>query len=116
MDTKRTRYPAAGNQNFSMLLGNGDGTFRTAVSLPEHLSAYSMAAGDFNNDGKLDLAVSDAQSGTVSILLGDGKGGFASEYDYIAGYLPGNILATDLDGDGNLDVVLGSGHPDVLAA
>ncbi|MFY9726973.1 MAG: FG-GAP-like repeat-containing protein [Bryobacteraceae bacterium] len=107
---------AAGNQNFSMLLGNGDGTFRTAVSLPQHLSAYSMAAGDFNNDGKLDLAVSDAQSGTVSILLGDGKGGFASEYDYIAGYLPGNILATDLDGDGNLDVVLGSGHPDVLAA
>jgi len=107
---------AGGVQNLSMLLGNGDGTFRAAVSLPQYIGAYSMAPGDFNHDGKLDLAISDTQSGTVSILLGDGKGGFAGEYDYIAGYLPGNILASDLDGDGNLDVVLGSGHPDVLAA
>jgi uncharacterized protein (TIGR03437 family) len=106
---------AGASQNLSMLLGNGDGTFRAAVNLPQHVSAYFMAPGDFNNDGKLDLAISDTEGGTVSILLGDGKGGFAGEYDYVAGYQPGSILATDLDGDGNLDVVLGLGHPDVLA-
>ena len=106
---------AGASQNLSMLLGNGDGTFRAAVNLPQHISAYAMAPGDFNNDGKLDLAISDTDAGTVSILLGDGKGGFAGEYDYVAGFQPGSILATDLDGDGNLDVVVGLGHPDVLA-
>ncbi|MDT5157627.1 MAG: FG-GAP-like repeat [Acidobacteriota bacterium] len=36
-----------------------------------------MAATDFNNDGKMDLAVTINSFGSVSILLGDGAGGFA---------------------------------------
>jgi hypothetical protein len=54
----------------SVLLGNGNGTFRTAVAFPGLPSAVSLAAADLNFDGKPDLAVvSRLNPGVVTILI-----------------------------------------------
>lgn len=54
----------------SILLGNGDGSFQPHIDFSVGQGANEAAVGDFNRDGKLDLAVVD--SGAVSILLQDG--------------------------------------------
>src|SRR5713101_2584118 len=48
----------------------------------------SVAVGDFNGDGKLDLAVANLNSATVSILLGAGTGGFGAKTDFATGAGP----------------------------
>jgi streptogramin lyase len=67
-----------GSNNVSILLGNGDGTFRAAVNygVGSGSAPTSVAVGDFNGDGKLDLAVANELSNNVSILLGNGNGTF----------------------------------------
>ncbi len=72
----------------SILIGNGDGTFRPAVehqvgiSYPGENGPVAVAAGDFTGDGRLDLAVVNYNTGTVSILLGNGDGTFQPPVDY----------------------------------
>ena len=53
-------------------MGGFSGTTEVSVGS----SPYSVAIGDFNGDGKQDLAVANVDSNTVSIRLGDGLGGF----------------------------------------
>src|SRR5204863_206008 len=60
----------------SLLLGNGDGTFRAPQAFTVGDGAGALAIGDSNRDGKLDLAVANYVDATVSVLLGNGLGGF----------------------------------------
>ena len=69
-----------GSNTVSILLGNGDGTFQTHVDYPTGQAPTSVAIGDFNGDGKLDLAVANQDDNTVSILLGNGDGTFQSKW------------------------------------
>src|SRR5260370_1405911 len=64
----------------SILLGNGNGTFTEAAGspIPVGTTPADVVMGDFNGDGKLDLAVANAFSDNMSILLGDGTGGFVA--------------------------------------
>ena len=64
----------------SVLLGNGDGTFQAHVDYPTGQAPTSVTIGDFNGDGKLDLAVINQDDNTVSILLGNGDGTFESKW------------------------------------
>jgi hypothetical protein len=93
----------------SILLGNGDGTFQAPFSYPTSvfMNPYpvSVTIGDFNGDGKLDLAIANFNSSTVAILLGNGDGTFQFPLDYATGKQPSNVLAEDLNGDGTLDLV-----------
>lgn len=98
--------------NVSILLGKGDGTFQPAVEYSAGQSPNSLAIGDFNGDGKLDLAVANqgialqAIDGSVSILLGRGDGTFQAAVDYTAGKIPSSIAAGDFNGDGKPDLAV----------
>jgi hypothetical protein len=77
----------------SILLGHGDGTFAAPVGVSTYgESPNSVAAGDMNGDGKLDLVVATGQLyGTVSVLLGHGDGTFANALpsdEYTVIYFP----------------------------
>ncbi|MDQ6905922.1 MAG: VCBS repeat-containing protein [Chloroflexota bacterium] len=100
-----------GENTISVYLGNGSGAFTRASPAPVLPSTgfpfSSVAAGNFNSDGKMDLAVT-YDGGKVSILLGDGLGNFtptaASPLTVGGGT---NIAVTgDFNGDGKTDLAL----------
>jgi hypothetical protein len=64
-----------------------------------------VAAGDFNGDGKLDLATTNRFSGTVSILLRNSANtGFDAKTDFSVGSIPESVAVGDFNGDGKLDL------------
>src|SRR5258708_18503968 len=72
----------------SVVLGVGDGTFQAAVNCSGGSGPVFVAVGDFNGDGKSDLAVANSSSNNVSVLLGDGDGTFQAAVNYAAGAVP----------------------------
>jgi hypothetical protein len=92
----------------SVLRGNGDGTFQPQVTYPVGISPVAIVAGDFNGDGRLDLAVANRndQGGTSSVLLGNGDGTFQPQVSYAVGSGPDAIVAGDFTGDGRLDLAV----------
>ena len=93
----------SGNDNVSVLLGNGDGTFNTAVNYDVEDLPYSVAVGDFNGDNKQDLAVANCGSDSVSILLGNGGGTFTIKGSYDATN-PAFVAIGDFNGDNKQDL------------
>jgi len=116
----------AGAENeLYLLLGQGDGTFQDTIVSQDYFTTAGMAYGDFNDNGKLDLAFAEGPSDNqppsrVEILLGKGNG------DFKIGPVFGNfgytlMVAGDFNGDGHLDLIvifsntiievfLGNGH------
>jgi hypothetical protein len=90
----------------SVFLGNGDGTFPPAVNYNGGGEPISIAAGDFNGDGRLDLAVADISSGQVLVLKGNGDGTFQGPVSYGTTGDPDWIALGDLNGDGKLDLAV----------
>jgi Bacterial Ig-like domain (group 3)/FG-GAP-like repeat/Cep192 domain 4/FG-GAP repeat len=90
----------------SVLAGNGDGTFQPAAAYNVGARAESVAAGDFNGDGNLDLAVANFTSNTASVLLGKGDGTFQTAVNYATGKSPISVSTGDFNGDGKLDLAV----------
>ena len=65
-----------------------------------------MAVGDFNGDGKLDLAVVDQAGGGVDILMGNGNGTFSAETTYATGNYPEFVAVGDFNGDNIPDLAV----------
>jgi type II secretory pathway component GspD/PulD (secretin) len=87
------------------ITGNLTGSF-PRTDFPVGRSPNAIAAGDFNGDGKLDLAVTDEGDNTVSILSGNGDGTFQSQTTLPTGVAPDAIVAGDFNGDGKLDLAV----------
>ncbi|MFZ0320069.1 MAG: FG-GAP-like repeat-containing protein [Candidatus Sulfotelmatobacter sp.] len=88
----------------SILLGNGDFTFRQGGGYTVGESTDSIVAGYFNHDNQLDLAVSTLEGIGVSVLLGNGNGTFQEPVNYET-WFPTSVAAGDFNGDGKLDLV-----------
>jgi hypothetical protein len=92
----------------SVLLSNGDGSFQAPYFFDAEAISISMAVGDFNGDGTLDLAVANYYSNTVRVLLGTGDGSFYDRRDFAAGSGLHKVAVGDFNRDGILDLVTDS--------
>jgi hypothetical protein len=102
----------------AVFLGNGDGTFRAGPTIqPTGIqSGPFMISGDFNEDGKPDLAILSGWSPSyLTILLSNGDGSFTAKPTVVAippqgsgggDVLPGTMAAADFNGDGKLDLAI----------
>jgi len=115
--------PEQGPAGITLLLGNGDGTFQEAGFINVGGRPSAVVAGDFNEDGSLDLAVAikvntNATPGNSVVLLeGDGHGDFVDAGSFATGSQPDALVEGDFTGDGHLDLAAadyGSGDVTVL--
>jgi hypothetical protein len=103
---------ANGNSsNVTVLLGNGTGAlgsrsdyFIDARPYGWFSNVYSVATGDFNEDGKPDIAAGVANSKTVAVLLGNGNGSFAAASYFTADIGVFSVTTGDFNSDGKLDL------------
>jgi Bacterial Ig-like domain (group 3)/FG-GAP-like repeat len=121
-----TNHPAGSDGRVSVLLGNGDGTFRAPRSYDSGgWKVNSVAVADVNGDGKPDVIVINFCTGypcgnggnyaKVGVLLNNGDGTFQQVVTYSSGGLFAySVVAADLRGNGTPDLTLASGSLGVL--
>ena len=95
-----------GGDSLSILLGNGDGSFKDPMTLRISEQPRALALHDFNGDGKLDLAVATVGNNRVTILLGDGTGHFTKGDSYPAVKSPVSLAVGDFNGDHKPDLAV----------
>ena len=111
------------NGQITTMLGNGDGTFQAATSTPIGVnpgSAYTgaqsgtVATGDVNGDGNIDIVTESMNS--AYILFGNGDGTFQPVVATPLGVSPSRLTVADLNGDGRADIAAAdtSGYVDVV--
>ena len=95
----------------TILFGNGTGKFKEAIytSLKIDLNphAHSVAAADLNNDGNIDLALTNFLGAEIILEFGDGKGNFSANPVHISvpHYPYRNVIISDINLDGKPDII-----------
>ncbi len=103
MASKTSPLPTT-RQRVDLVGRSAHGNFSAAINFATGDCPSSVAVGDFNGDGKQDLAVANSGSDNVSILLGDGAGNFSAPTNFGVGDLPISVAVGDFDGDGKQDL------------
>ena len=83
--------------------------FSAATNFTVGLNPNSVTVGDFNGDGKSDLAVANRNSNNVSVLLGTGTGSFGPATNFTVGIFPVSVTVGDFNGDGKSDLATANG-------
>jgi PKD repeat protein len=100
----------------SLLLGNGDGTFRPPQYLLTNVSGAAIAVADVNDDQIPDiLAAGTGFPDGVEVLLGNGDGSFHNAQVFPARFSPRAMIVRDLNGDGMLDVATANVSGDTVS-
>lgn len=80
--------------------------FNWTAAMATDVNPIALATGDFNGDGRMDIAVANFGGGDVSVLLGNGDGAFQAAVNYAVGQNPAAIVAADFNGDGKTDLAV----------
>lgn len=108
-----------GSDSIVVYTGRGDGTFNTPPTVistaPNATIPLAIVSGDFNKDGRLDLAIASTGGSVVATYTGNGNGGFAGEQIFNVGLSPNSLAVVDLDKDGNLDIVASNAGDNTLS-
>jgi cysteine-rich repeat protein len=99
---------ASQDPKLRVYLGDGAGLFVEHAALDASGTPTAVVSGDFDEDGIIDLAVTDSNRGGVSTFRGLGAGSFSPRVQIAAtaGLGPGDILAADFDRDGHVDLAI----------
>ena len=107
-------YPQRSN-TVSILLGNGNGTFQAPQPFTAGNGVVGLGIGDFNRDGKQDLAVTNYVDNNVSVLLGNGAGGFQNVATLAVGVAPWTAVVADFNGDQLPDLAVTGHSSDIVS-
>ncbi len=105
------------NGVISVLMGNGDSTFESAVTYGSGgYETNTIVLGDVNGDGSKDIVAANwcesstnCTNGTATVLLGNGDGTFHAALSYPGGYQAYAYATGDVNGDGSIDLIVANG-------
>ncbi|HVT88874.1 MAG TPA: NPCBM/NEW2 domain-containing protein, partial [Tepidisphaeraceae bacterium] len=95
----------AGASNVSVLLGNGDATFKPAVNYGVGTTPKMVAVKDVSGDNIPDLVTANQDNSTISVLINNGNGTFKSAVNYGSSANAHDLTIGDVDGDNDNDIV-----------
>jgi hypothetical protein len=112
VDIVAGRGGAGVNENFTVVLGQGDGTFSEPIFTKSGTDPWAVVVGNFVGDANLDVATASRVADTVSIHAGNGDGTFGAPATYDVGEYPTSLAAADVNYDGLTDFVTANADTD----